>query len=188
MSKHQLSNGVEVWYHDSVGQTVQQVESILGSTPRYLNRDLPAVYTIRDSGRGHVVQQVESPGPVLYTISSDHEGLLKALISKSSNPAANVRRYAALWEHEEFLNDAIIDTYVAYIKKSQRYVIDHQNEGFNKENYRYRLFLDEGYRRYGGSARLVLKFITYAANKLASQTFDSVENSLQVVKELPDEQ
>jgi hypothetical protein len=40
----------------------------------------------------------------------------------------------------------------------------------------------------GGTARLVIKFIGYAADRLASQTFDSVENSLQVVKELPDEQ
>lgn len=150
MSKHALSSGVELWYHISTGKT-DQLENVLGLS-RASRVDLPAVYTIRDSGQGHVVQQVSSSGPVLYTISSGHEVLLKALLNKSSVHAATVRRYAALWEHQEFLNDSIIMTYVGYINVSLRLYntsIYPQNDSFNNGTYRYRLYLDEGYRRYG---------------------------------------
>ena len=79
------------------------------------------------------------------------------------------------------------EAYEEYIKSVQKYAIDAQNEGPNKIGYRYRLYLEEGYRRYGGSARHVLRFVKYAASRLAFDTFDSPEDSLHAVKALPDE-
>ena len=131
---------------------VQLEISIASRTTR---SDLPAVaYTIRDSGHEQLLSAVKSDGAVLYSVSSGHGELLRALISKSILPTGELRRFTALWAHEEFLIGSNVATSEEHIKRFQKCTIDPQNESFNKESYRYRyrLYLDEGYRRIGGSA------------------------------------
>lgn len=112
---------------------------------------------------------------------------MKSLIIKTAVPEKAVRRFTALWAHQEFLNEKIVETYVEYIKKKQKFTIPPQDQGFNNERYRYRLFLDEGYRRFGGSARLVLKFVRHAAHELMFVLFDSVKDSQEWINGLRDE-
>ena len=122
LTKHTLSNGVEVWYHFSL--ETGQLESLIAI--RTQQRELPVVYTIRDSGHEQLLSAVKSDGAVLYSVSSGHGELLRALISKSILPTGELRRFTALWAHEEFLIGSNVATSEKHIKRFQKCTIDPQ--------------------------------------------------------------
>lgn len=95
---------------------------------------------VRDPGAQRDITLVESTGREIYTVSSGQEKFFWSA-KKSGVPAAANQRVAALWSGDEFLYGAkhgLFNLGTA-ITLDTDYVM-------------------EGYRRYGGSARLVLEF------------------------------